>query len=132
MDGLDESKFWLDAMDRMIGRVRETRDANLAGFPHYGDQDTGEWTTSPDGFWTGGFWVGELWLAARLTGDASYNQAARNWLKRLEPRIDSRSVFRGSITAQLQAPFCKAIPSRRRWRSGPPGRSPVSLIQSPV
>ena len=97
MDGLNESKFWLDAVSKMIGRVTETRDANLAGFPHYGDQKTREWITSPDGFWTGGFWVGELWLAARLTGDASYSEAARGWLKRLEPRIDSRSVFRGFL-----------------------------------
>jgi len=97
MGGGDDSTFWLDAVDRMVGRVAATLKSEPAGFPHYADQKTGEWTTTPDGFWTGGFWVGELWLAARVSGDRTYCEAARSWLKRLESRIDSQTVFRGFL-----------------------------------
>ena len=88
---------WQGPLDRMIRRVELTMKANLNGFPHYGDQETGEWVTTTDGFWTGGFWVGELWLAASATGDQAFLDAGRQWLKRLEKRVESRTVFRGFI-----------------------------------
>jgi unsaturated chondroitin disaccharide hydrolase len=89
--------LWDDALERMIGRVRHTLDSSPDGFPHIGDPATGQWTTSPDGFWTGGFWVGMLWLAHRYTGDATYARAAEDWLRRLSSRVDSRTVFRGFL-----------------------------------
>jgi len=88
---------WSEAWERALGRVSETAAMSLDGFPHYGDPETGKWTTTPDAFWTGGFWVGELWLAAHATGDEKFREQAAIWLKRLEPRIESRTVFRGFL-----------------------------------
>ncbi len=85
------------ALTRMRARVDATLAMNLSGFPHYADPDSGQWTTSPDAFWTGGFWVGELWLAAHYWKDQRYRAAAEDWTRRLEPRIDSATVFRGFL-----------------------------------
>ena len=59
-----------------------------------------------DGFWTGGFWIGELWLVGHYWSDLAYSRAAEDWLQKLSPRIDSKSVFRGfsSIIEQFQVP----------------------------
>ncbi|WP_291821437.1 glycoside hydrolase family 88 protein [Bosea sp. (in: a-proteobacteria)] len=89
--------FWRQAQVNILQRVSSTIDQNLSGFPHIGDPETGEWVTTPDGFWTGGFWIGELWLAASVTGEARYLEAAKHWLERLEPRVESRTVFRGFL-----------------------------------
>ncbi|MFC3703614.1 hypothetical protein ACFOOL_02440 [Devosia honganensis] len=85
-----------DALNAMIRRVERTAAAPLAGFPHHADPATGQWTTSPDGFWTGGYWVGQLWLADQIRpGDFAVQ--AENWLERLAPRAHSRTVFRGFL-----------------------------------
>lgn len=93
----EDTAFWQEALDRMVGRVAESTESNLDGFPHYGDQNSGEWTTTPDGFWTGGFWIGELWLASSLTGKKAFHDEAQKWLGRLEARVDSGTVFRGFL-----------------------------------
>lgn len=89
--------FWGEAQAKILKRVSSTIDQNLNGFPHIGDPKTGAWVTTPDGFWTGGFWIGELWLAASVTGEAQYLEAAKRWLERLEPRVESKTVFRGFL-----------------------------------
>lgn len=88
---------WREAAERMIDRVRDTTNSRLDGFPHYADPATGEWTTTPNGFWTGGFFVGELWLSGVLTGDPAFHAAAREWLAKLESRVESGTVFRGFL-----------------------------------
>ncbi len=88
---------WGPAAERMIARVRATMESHLDGFPHYGDPATGTWTTTPNGFWTGGFFVGELWLAGAMTGDLAFHAAAREWLAKLESRVESGTVFRGFL-----------------------------------
>lgn len=84
-----------------IGRILERIDATLAqageGFPHYADADTGIWTRSPQGDWTGGFWCGMLWLAAARTGKERYRRSAIEWAARLAPRAASQSVFKGFL-----------------------------------
>lgn len=52
--------FWGEAQAKILKRVSSTIDQNLNGFPHIGDPKTGEWVTTPDGFWTGGFWIGSF------------------------------------------------------------------------
>ncbi len=89
--------FWRQAQTHILQRVSSTIDQNLSGFPHIGDPKTGEWVTTPDGFWTGGFWIGELWLAASVTGDDRYLEAAKHWLEKLELRVESKTVFRGFL-----------------------------------
>ncbi len=60
--------LWNDALSRMRNRVDRTAESVKEGFPHFADPDTGRWTCSPAGDWTGGFWNGMLWLSAAGTG----------------------------------------------------------------
>ncbi|MDQ0379495.1 glycoside hydrolase family 88 protein [Amycolatopsis thermophila] len=78
------------ARARMAARVDQTVAANLPGLPHYADVHTGEWTTTPDGDWTGGHFVGQLWLGAR-------REAAREYSARLDGRENSPTIFRGFL-----------------------------------
>ncbi len=54
---------WNEAIDRMLMRVRDTAGRVGDGFPHWADPESGQWTVTADGDWTGGFWVAMLWLA---------------------------------------------------------------------
>ena len=84
------------ALERLIGRVDETASQLEGAFPHFADAK-GEWTTTPDGDWTGGFWPGMCWLAAKATGAARYRRWALEWAERLRPRATSDTVFRGFL-----------------------------------
>lgn len=95
--GNDENRLLDQTIEGLVERARLTLKQPLAGFPHYADTTTGEWTTTEDGFWTGGFWPGVLWLSGHYSGDSSLWQAAEEWVERLEPRVDSDSVFRGFL-----------------------------------
>jgi len=78
----------------MLTRVRDTAGRVGDGFPHWADPESGRWTVTADGDWTGGFWVAMLWLACHGTGDERYSRWARQWAARLRPRIASVSVFK--------------------------------------
>ena len=95
--GNDENRLLDQTIEGLVERARLTLKQPLAGFPHYADTTTGEWTTTEDGFWTGGFWPGVLWLSGHYSGDSSLWQAAEELVERLEPRVDSDSVFRGFL-----------------------------------
>ena len=86
-----------DALDAIAARIRATLDADVPGYPHYADTDTGAWTTTSDGFWTGGYWNAMLWLGGAVFGDPRMVAEARRWTERLRPRIGSESVFRGFL-----------------------------------
>jgi unsaturated chondroitin disaccharide hydrolase len=92
-----EDRFFDGCLGQMTQRIRRTAQARLDGFPHYANPETGKWTTTPDGFWTGGYWIGQLWLAAFYTGDRFYREKALEWLDRLSSRLESQSVFRGFL-----------------------------------
>ena len=85
---------WSEAIDRMLGRIRDTAARVKDGFPHWADPETGQWTTTPDGDWTGGYWLGMLWLAAATTGDARYRAWTMPLVERLRARIDAETVFK--------------------------------------
>jgi len=89
-----EAEAWNEAIDRMLLRVRDTAARVGDGFPHWADPESGQWTSTTDGDWTGGFWVAMLWLACRGTGDERYRRWAQQWAARLRPRITSASVFK--------------------------------------
>ena len=89
--------IWDEALGRIKRRIDDTLASGLAGFPHYGEPATGQWVTTADGSWTGGFWVGELWLAGHYWSDPVYAREAERWLRKLESRIESKSVFRGFL-----------------------------------
>ncbi|AEQ52684.1 glycoside hydrolase family 88 protein [Pelagibacterium halotolerans] len=102
-----------DAMSAMIRRINAGLSASLDGFPHYAEPRTGEWTLTPDGFWTGGYWVGELWLAWLATHDPQYKGAAEQWLARLGNRIHSKTVFRGFLFLHAAALGADLADSKR-------------------
>jgi unsaturated chondroitin disaccharide hydrolase len=86
--------MWNEAIDRMLARIQDTQARVRDGFPHWADPETGQWTTTPDGDWTGGCWIGMLWLAATATGDARYTTWAAPFAERLRARIDAETVFK--------------------------------------
>ncbi|MBI1845983.1 MAG: glycoside hydrolase family 88 protein [Candidatus Rokubacteria bacterium] len=88
---------WERGYERLLARVDATGASVREGFPHYGDQLTGEWTRSPSGDWTGGFWNGMCWLAAHSTEKARYRGWALRWAEALLPRAMSDTVFRGFL-----------------------------------
>lgn len=84
------------AIAAIISRGKATHAAGAAGFPHYADMHTGEWTRSPDGDWTGGFYVGQLWLAA-VVDPVRDTSSVSEWVERLRPRAASDTIFRGFL-----------------------------------
>lgn len=90
-------RSWQHAIDLMTTRVDATIEKVNEGFPHYADTDTGEWTASLAGDWTGGYWNGMLWLALHRTGERTYRDAAERWTALLRPRVHSETVFRGFL-----------------------------------
>lgn len=86
--------LWSQAIERMLVRVQDTAARVKEGFPHWADPETGRWTTTPDGDWTGGYWIGMLWLAAATTGDARYRAWAAPLAERLRAKIGGETVFK--------------------------------------
>lgn len=88
---------WSEIRERMLERVDDTARRVTVGFPNFADPETGEWTTSPQGDWTGGHWVGELWLARGVTGEERYGEWAAEWCEALRPRAASNTIFRSFL-----------------------------------
>jgi unsaturated chondroitin disaccharide hydrolase len=86
-----------DGSRRMLERIDDTAQRVTEGFPNFADPETGEWTTSPQGDWTGGHWVGELWLSRRVTGEERYGKWATKWCEALRPRARSNTIFRSFL-----------------------------------
>ena len=95
MADADNAALWEDGANRMRTRIDETAAALDSGFPHWANADTGKWTTTPDGDWTGGAWPGMLWLAHRATGEQNYLRLARTWAARMRPRALRETAFKG-------------------------------------
>lgn len=85
---------WSPAIERVLARIESTARQVKDGLPHWADPETGRWTTTPDGDWTGGHWIGMLWLAAAATGDARYRGWAASLAGRLRVKIDADTVFK--------------------------------------
>src|ERR671933_2034991 len=88
---------WDEASERMLARIRESAQAVGERFPHWANADSGEWTTTADGDWTGGYFPGMLWLAHRRTGDEEYRRLARPFVERLRGRLGGPSGFRSFL-----------------------------------
>ena len=89
--------IWTQAIDRMMLRIDGTAAQVTEGFPHYADPQTGVWSVSPAGDWTGGFWNGMLWLAYATGRGEKYLELALRWTELLRSRIESETVFRGFL-----------------------------------
>ncbi|MGW0315939.1 sugar ABC transporter permease [Streptomyces flavidovirens] len=85
------------ALAAVLDRVAATREATGDRFPLFAEPDTGRWTTTGRGSWTGGFWAGLLWLRARHTGAAYDRDAASDVTARLADWTDADSATRGLI-----------------------------------
>jgi unsaturated chondroitin disaccharide hydrolase len=86
--------LWRDAIERMLGRMRDTARRVGDRFPHWANTDTGDWVTTPDGDWTGGYWIGMHWLAHRATSEARYQAWAEQRLETLRGRVYGETVFK--------------------------------------
>jgi len=87
-------RWWHDEIARMLGRMEDTRKRVGDSYPHWCDYETGKWTTTVDGDWTGGFWPGMHWLAASYTGDQGYRAQALAQKQGLQNRTGVESVFK--------------------------------------
>lgn len=79
----------------MLERATQTATSLKNGFPHWANAETGEWTTTPDGDWTGGAFPGILWLGYHMTGDERVRALAHDWCARLRPRAKLETAFKG-------------------------------------
>ncbi|SDS55526.1 glycoside hydrolase family 88 protein [Bradyrhizobium canariense] len=95
MSAASDKSLWSSGAERMCRRIDQNLGVLKSEFPHWANSQTGQWTTTPDGDWTGGAWPGMLWLAAKRTGDTRYRDAARLWSSRLKPRARLQTAFKG-------------------------------------
>ena len=91
----DSQTDWTAAANRMRSRAQDSATTLRSGFPHWANAATGEWTTTPDGDWTGGAFPGILWLAYHATGDETLHTLAREWAQKLRPRAKLETAFKG-------------------------------------
>lgn len=85
---------WTTAIERVLTRIDDTARRIGDRFPHWADTDTGEWTTTGDGDWTGGYYVGMHWLALQVRPDAVREARADALAARLGARIAADTVFK--------------------------------------
>ncbi|MEV3869790.1 sugar ABC transporter permease [Streptomyces sp. NPDC049906] len=85
------------ALTAVLERVAGTRAEVGERFPLYANPETGRWTTTRRGSWTGGFWAGLLWLRARWTGAAEDRAAASAAVHRLAPWVSADTATRGLV-----------------------------------
>lgn len=85
---------WNKAIQRVLARIEDTARRVGGRFPHWANTDTGEWTTTADGDWTGGYYVGMHWLALKVAPNAAIDARARKMAERLRVRIKAETVFK--------------------------------------
>lgn len=83
------------ARDRMIERAVSSRTVLGRGLPHWASGETGEWTLTRDGDWTGGSYVGALWLAHIHDPVAVPWQLPWRASLLMQPRVKHRTAFKG-------------------------------------
>ena len=88
---------------------------------HWADPETGAWTTTADGDWTGGFWAGtHPGLASKHTGEEKYRAQAAALAQGLKNRIAVDTVFKSfplDLGAALGAILRLTTGARRRARA---------------
>ncbi len=87
-------QLWNEAIGRLLKRIEDTRKRVGNEYPHWADPETGTWTTTADGDWTGGFWAGMHWLAAKHTGKDYYREQAAALAQGLKNRVTVETVFK--------------------------------------
>ena len=112
-------QMWTDAIGRMLERIEDTRKRVGNEYPHWANPETGTWTTTVDGDWTGGFWAGMHWLAAKHTGNDHYHAQAAALAQGLKNRVGVDTVFKSfrCTTARRWALSFTKTKAPRIWRS---------------
>ena len=87
-------QIWNEAIGRMRQRMEDTRERVGREYPHWADPETGKWTTTVDGDWTGGHWAGMHWLAAKHTGEEHYRTQAAALAQGLKNRVALDTAFK--------------------------------------
>ncbi len=85
------------AIEAVLERIDSTAKQTDGTFPHYGDIESGEWTTTTDGNWTGGFWGGLAALGFAASGDKRLAHLADDITAQILPRQNSDTAFRGFL-----------------------------------
>ncbi|MBA8961603.1 unsaturated chondroitin disaccharide hydrolase [Rhodococcus percolatus] len=85
------------AIDSMLERIDSTAKQTSGKFPHYGDPESGEWTTTADGNWTGGFWGGLAALGFVASREDRLSRLADEITEQVLPRESSDTAFRGFL-----------------------------------
>jgi unsaturated chondroitin disaccharide hydrolase len=85
---------WKEAIDRIMTRLQDTAGRVGDRFPHWADTNTGAWTTTADGDWTGGYYVGMHWLSLKVSPDPMVEAGAHRLAERLRGRIAAETIFK--------------------------------------
>jgi len=85
---------WNEAISRVRSRIEDSAHRCGERFPHWANPDTGDWTSTVDGDWTGGFFVGMQWLALKVAPDAAMEARALAMAERMRPRLAARTAFK--------------------------------------
>ncbi|WP_168166104.1 glycoside hydrolase family 88 protein [Bosea sp. PAMC 26642] len=67
------------------------------GWPHYADPETGRWTTTSRGDWTGCYWAGMLWIAEAAGAPVEASATRKALLRQTETRAGDDTVSRAFI-----------------------------------
>jgi unsaturated chondroitin disaccharide hydrolase len=87
-------QIWDEAIGRMLKRMQDTSARIGTRYPHWAEAETGNWTTTADGDWTGGYWAGMHWLAAKHTEETDYRARAAALAQGLKNRVAVDTVFK--------------------------------------
>ncbi|WP_407175400.1 hypothetical protein [Bradyrhizobium sp. STM 3562] len=87
---------WEEPIARMLGRMEDTARQVGRAYPHWANPETGRWTTTSNGDWTGGYWLGMLWLASRGNGGERFRTLAEQGCARLEARVSADTAFKAA------------------------------------
>ncbi|WP_157450355.1 glycoside hydrolase family 88 protein [Bradyrhizobium sp. ARR65] len=87
---------WQEPIARMLGRMEDTARQVGHAYPHWANPESGRWTTTSNGDWTGGYWLGMLWLASRGHGGERFRTLAEQGCARLEPRVSADTAFKAA------------------------------------
>lgn len=79
----------------MLSRILATKAVIPEGLPHWGNPETGEWTLTHDGDWTGGAYVGQLWLSRTIDPASCSLEEIHQAMARMEPRTEMKTAFKG-------------------------------------
>ena len=106
-------QLWNHAIAKILERMEDTRKRVGNNYPHWCDYETGKWTTTVDGDWTGGFWPGMHWLAAKYTGDHCPGTAPHLAHHRSRTGLCIAARLRAPAIAKSVASF--RLPPPRNW-----------------